>query len=801
MWAYCLHQPERVAFSVAALLLALGLGLCNGLGQLDTFIRDSYSAPPPVADVVVVAIGPECVASVGRWPWPREVHADLLERISAQKPLAVGMDMVLAAPTADLPGGRRVAVALGTSPDLIPAVFKAMLAGRELTGDASIDPVPPRVPQGPQTSAAAMVVRHSLLTDGGSSDQWWRHIAVGIINTAAQPGSEAATDVAQSFMMRVSTESRPVPHESRTRLVSMPAPAYQTVTAREVLAGTVAPTLFAGRVVLVGVGASGLLDARALMRTGPAQAGGGVEASAGIAAALLRDHPHVRIEPWQTALFTVGMTMLLLIALWSQSPVSAFARCLVIVAAGLAASYVAWHTAGLWVAPGALLMACTPIFALLTYRLAGRGTLQIGFPSLAPVMAARLYAGGPRTPRQLLPDMSANGRSHRDMARDGLRDGSPDVPRDTLRDVQSGEAEDRGVDHQRELLSLRDLLMAAIESLPDIILVCQDSGRVVIGNLAAANYFGASSANLRNCSLLALLSGLMPADGVAWTDTGGEFGFARYQQGIECRDGNGAEFLLKCAPCVSLPAGGEGWIVSLIDVAALHEAERRRDDAMRFLSHDMRSPLTAILALLSLNREDATALPADEMLSRIRRLASRSLTLAESFVQLARAQPPEHAREAVDLADIVMDAADDCWSQAQSKRIVIDVDVPPNAAHTLGDRELIRRAVINLVNNAVKFSPRSSRVVCAVSLVEAEWCIAVRDEGRGIAFEDREQLFKKFVRLGEHEPDAEPGVGLGLAFTKTVVDRHNGRIEVDSVLGVGSEFRLYLKAMAGMPGA
>ena len=791
MRAHVLQQPKHVAFGVAVLLLALALGLCNGLGHVDTVIRNGYArmAPtPPAAEVVVVAIGPECVASVGRWPWPREVHAELLERISAQRPLAVGMDMVLATPSPDLPGGRRLAVALGTSPELVPTVFNAMLAGRDLNGEASVDSTPAPVWQMPQAPTAAAAVRYSLLADGSTSDQWWRHIAVGIIDTGAMSGSNADTTGSPLRLTRVNAVSKPDPAEAVTRLLSMPAPAYQTVTARDVLAGTVAPTLFAGRVVLVGVGTAGLLDARALMRTGPAQMDGGVEASADIASALLRGDSGLRVESWHNALFTGGVTLLLLLALWAQPPLRAFTLCMVIVSLGLAASYAAWHLAGLWVAPGALLLASTPMFALLSYRLVGHLPLHIGFASFVPVMAARLHAGGPVTSRQLLPGSNADRRGRRDMSRDASPATQPMV-------AQDGEAE-----HQRDVQSLRDLLMAAIESLPDIILVCQASGRVVIGNLAAASYFGATSVSLSNRSLSTLLSGLTPINGSAcagaWEGaSGSNFAFARFQQGVECRDEKGAEFLFKCAPCANLPADGEGWIVSLVNVAALHEAERRRDDAMRFLSHDMRSPLTAILALLSLNREDATELPADEMLSRIRRLASRSLALAESFVQLARAEPPEHARDPVDLADIVMDAADDCWSQAQAKRIVIDVDVPPSAAQTLGDQELIRRAVINLVNNAVKFSPRSSRVVCAVSLVDDAWCIAVRDEGRGIAFEDRELLFKKYARLGDCEPDAEPGVGLGLAFTKTVVDRHNGRIEVDSMLGVGSEFRLYLKAM------
>ncbi|QEI07085.1 CHASE2 domain-containing protein [Pigmentiphaga aceris] len=813
MLASYVQQPERIAFSVAVMLLATGLGLCNGLGRMDTVIRDGYtaSAPTPlVADVVVVTIGADCVASIGRWPWPREVHADLLERISAQRPLAVGMDMVLSMPTPDLPTGRHLAVAMGTSPALVPAVFQSVLAGRELNGEASLDPAPAMAWHGPDVESAASMLRHSLLAVGGDNDRWWRQMAVGVVDTTVVPDPMLRGGLTRAALMSVSTGSTMMPGSEPRSLRSArhaQLHPYTTVRAQDVMDGKVAPDVFAGQVVLVGVGASGLQDARALMRTGPMHVGVGIETSAGIADAFLHANPYVRIDAWQNALFTASLALLLLVAMWSHPPARAFKICAAIIFAGVGASYAAWCIAGLWVAPGALLLVGAPVFAVLTRRLANSLLPRAEYSVAGPVMAARLH-GEPMKPRQSSPvqpglkqqnaDQQNSKQQHSKQSNptqlNAQLNGNGHAHHDTTTNGRLLDPDDAEVDYSRERQSVRDFLMAAIESLPDIILVCHASGRVVIGNLAAATYFGASSANLHDRKLDTLLAGLTPVGGGAWGGSGSRFDFAMYQHGVECRDDKGAEFLLKCAPCMTL-ADGEGWIVSLVDVAALHEAERRRDDAMRFLSHDMRSPLTAILALLTLNREDATELPPAEMLSRIRRLASRSLALAESFVQLARAEPPEHEREPVDLADIVMDAADDCWSQAQSKRITIDVDVPPNAAQSLGDRELVRRAVINLVNNAVKFSPRESRVVCAVYQVEGDWCVAVRDEGRGIAFEDRELLFKKFARLGEREPDAEPGVGLGLAFTKTVVDRHGGRIEVDSVLGVGSEFRIYLKAM------
>jgi signal transduction histidine kinase/CHASE2 domain-containing sensor protein len=774
----CLRHPGRIAFSIAMLGLAIGLGLFNGLGRLDAIVYGAFAATTPSAstpEVVVVVIGPDCAKQVGRWPWAQDVHVQLIERISAQAPLALGVDMVLAVPTPDRPAGQRLAVAMARTADALPPMLTAVLAGRSLVGEAAFESMVEAAVHAERASERSAVgaLRHNLLA-GAGVQRWWQHLAVGTIDTAWVSG----TGIGDVAMWRDPAAGGLVHRVSaiRTSHPAQPsaAPAYLKVTAGNVLSGKVPPDVFRDRLVVVGMASSGMLDARALMRSGPVQVTGGVDMSAGIADVLWQSGREIEAEGWQNGAFTAAFAALLLTAMWSQPPGRALKASVAIMVLGMALAYAAWRVAGVWFAPGALLVVALPLFAMLTHRLSS--DTHPAAEAVPSAMAARLHPAEPDRPRSqrgsglASRDASVNGQAHR--------------PRE-------GSQPNHG-----ELQSLRDFLMAAIESLPDIILVCQASGQVVIGNQAAARYFGLDAAALRGQRLLGLLERLTPAPGFAWGGTDGEFEFPRHQHGVECRDASGAEFLLKCAPCGSVPFEKEGWIVSLVDVGALRDAERRRDDAMRFLSHDMRSPLTAILALLTLQREGDEELPQAEILSRIRRLASRSLALAESFVQLARAEPLEHAREPLDLADIVMDAADDCWSQAQAKRITIDVDVPPNAAQTEGDRELVRRAVINLVNNAVKYSPRGSRVVCAVYRIEDEWCVAIRDEGRGIAFEDRERLFKKFVRLGEREPDAEPGIGLGLAFTKTVVDRHGGRIEVDSVLGVGSEFRFYLKAIA-----
>jgi signal transduction histidine kinase len=140
---------------------------------------------------------------------------------------------------------------------------------------------------------------------------------------------------------------------------------------------------------------------------------------------------------------------------------------------------------------------------------------------------------------------------------------------------------------------------------------------------------------------------------------------------------------------------------------------------------------------------------------------------------------------------VLLDAVDDCWSLARAGQIELHSALPEGEALVQGDRGLLTRAAVNLVHNAVKFSRPGTRVDCSLQRSADRWCVAVRDQGPGMAPAERERLFERFARGSE--PRAE-GVGLGLAFTRTVAERHGGQLVLDSTPGVGSEFRILLPA-------
>lgn len=113
-------------------------------------------------------------------------------------------------------------------------------------------------------------------------------------------------------------------------------------------------------------------------------------------------------------------------------------------------------------------------------------------------------------------------------------------------------------------------------------------------------------------------------------------------------------------------------------------------------------------------------------------------------------------------------------------------------AYALGDQTLLMRALCNLIDNAIKYSPADTRIDCGIEEDDGYWRISVRDQGRGIAAQDLDSLFEPFSRMAADTRKDVGGAGLGLAFVRTVAQRHGGTAQVSSEPGRGSVFSLRL---------
>lgn len=223
---------------------------------------------------------------------------------------------------------------------------------------------------------------------------------------------------------------------------------------------------------------------------------------------------------------------------------------------------------------------------------------------------------------------------------------------------------------------------------------------------------------------------------------------------------------------------------------ASRTAQQTREDTMRFVSHDLRSPLAAIINLIELQPEEVELLPA------VRTQAQNALSLADEFFRLARAEASDPTRyEPTELVAIVDDAADEVWALARKAGTEVRRQRAADEAWVRGNAELLRRAVVNLLSNAIKYGGSSGPIELSLCSAGSEWLVQVADHGPGIPPEYRERLFRRFGRLPDAIERGIPGVGLGLAMVHTVAERHGGGVSVECPSVGGSVFSLRLPAV------
>jgi signal transduction histidine kinase len=233
------------------------------------------------------------------------------------------------------------------------------------------------------------------------------------------------------------------------------------------------------------------------------------------------------------------------------------------------------------------------------------------------------------------------------------------------------------------------------------------------------------------------------------------------------------------------------------------EAERARyQEAVHFVSHEMRTPLTTIQGSSDLMRryklsEGKRQEIADRISSESRRLAR----MIETFLSVERlsAGEMELKQEVFAARELVEVCIERARPLAERKQIRIDTERLTEAQLT-GDRELMEYAVYNLLTNAVKYSPAETLVTVRSRRDDGRLRISVQDQGIGMDQDEVKKIFQKFYRTRRAEASGEKGTGIGLSIVEQIVTHHGGKIEVTSQPGRGSCFTLVLPAQVA-PGA
>jgi two-component system phosphate regulon sensor histidine kinase PhoR len=241
-------------------------------------------------------------------------------------------------------------------------------------------------------------------------------------------------------------------------------------------------------------------------------------------------------------------------------------------------------------------------------------------------------------------------------------------------------------------------------------------------------------------------------------------------------------------------------LMTFHDLTPLRRVEEMRADFVANASHELRTPLAALSGFIETlqgsARDDAKA--RERFLPIMQEQARRMARLIDDLLSLSRIELNAHRRPdtPVDLVPIVRQVADGLQTLARDRGVTVHIDAA-NAMRVPGDRDELVRVFENLVENALKYGAAGKRVDIGFSEGESpegeqEARISVRDYGPGIAPEHVPRLTERFYRVDVRESRAQGGTGLGLALVKHILNRHHGRLLIESMPGAGATFTIYL---------
>ena len=747
--------------------------LCAALALLATWFgwgwridQTGYDAAMSMAtheiddDITIVAIDDPSLAEIGRWPWRRSVHAALLERLAEAGAKVVALDIILNEPNPDDPAADRVlARAIRDSGNVVLPVVQAS-RGNRITGEAL--PAPAF-----RASAAALGHIHVELDPDGIARSVYLWEGFG---TPRYPQLALAT-LQQADPASAARYAPPVNgagatwHRSDWLRIPFSGPpgSYRHVSYADVLRGDVDPAVLRDKVVFVGATAMGMADSVPTPTSGFNRPMPGVEVNATVYSALRRgDGVHMMPLPLAGALAAAIVVGLMVIMLRS-TPRGALLIAFLASAGTLVLSASLLHSAQWWFPPFGAILGCVLCYPLWSWR-----RLEAAQRHLDDQLEILHRDAGMLFP-VMQPHLPA------------IHDADPLQAR--IRRVT------QAVQRQREV---RRFIADTLDTLPVGAVVTNSAHEVMLCNRQAMALLEANRPDDVAHALAALE---WPRD-----SDDGDMPVPDAHGKVVTREldaPSGARVLVSVSGLVNAAGTRIGTVLGLADITRIHEAQRSREETMHYLSHDLRSPIASILTLIEAERISGDVPPSgQELLRQLNRYANSALKLADDLFRLVRAESVDAAsfRE-FSLVAAVQDAADEVWVLARAR--TVQVTVRPvvddeEACFVRGDRELVRRALVNLLGNAIKYGPSDSEVLVEIKRDGGAWAVSITDHGEGIRHELLPRLFRRFGRLPTAASRREAGLGLGLMIVKTVAERHGGHIHVASTPGEGSTFTLSL---------
>jgi CHASE2 domain-containing sensor protein/signal transduction histidine kinase len=843
-----LSEPVRSALIL--LLFTAFLAASGWLLRWDLLLYDLQmggTSMPASEDIVIVAVDEKSLKALGRWPWSRRVHAELVDRLTQSGAKAIVFDILMTEEDRDDP---EADIQLIQSVAASERVFMPVVLEQRSQGGMLIESMP--LPALSNVVAGLGHVHMELDADGiarsvflyeGLGKAYWPHLMLSLLHWL-HPDKYAI-------------ESNPLPkqtpnahlisrHTHRLIPFSGPAGHYSRFSYSQVIEGDFSAEMFRDRIVLVGVTATGIGDALPTPLSGFGAPMPGVEINANILDSLRRGEA---VSPVSYLTHLLGTTLVVLLPFLFYPYFSTRAAPLVSVALVVGFVLVNWillQGLGIWFPPAAALLGLTLSYPLWSWRRLDQAVRYLNeqlermqweqqllpvhqppgeiasamrfLSRLMPLQGWVVYDA--RTGRQLMGDGENLGKPL-----DSLTEGSwarsgaeiwtqiqrPDsywqlglvwprnaVPQGSaLRLVNDfayqfsekpstsqGSVFERvelRMQQMREatarLQRFRNLINSAVGQMDDGLMVINSHGQVVMSNPRSAFYLGKEQdQDLLGEDAYQLLSVLELQGSESWEGVFKMVMLIGEPMRFEAIRQPDTELFVQLKSLVGLEAGIHGMIVNLSYIGTLKRSERIRAKMLNFLSHDIRSPITSLLSLTqSQQRRQGSA---TELAEAIEPLARRSLKLADDFLRLARAEAVEVASFTdTDFVSVAYNALDEIYIQAKTRNVTFQSHFAEEELWLLGDPGLLERALFNLLENAVKFSPPGSQVNLNIERVDSRVVCEITDQGPGIPANQLNEIFLPFSQSSLKPLTDVQGVGLGLSFVKVVADKHHGRVD------------------------
>jgi signal transduction histidine kinase len=330
------------------------------------------------------------------------------------------------------------------------------------------------------------------------------------------------------------------------------------------------------------------------------------------------------------------------------------------------------------------------------------------------------------------------------------------------------------------------LTMSLLNSITDPLLVLDENRQIALMNSAAESAFNTTIDHARHKTL----RDIVDSESLAALAEGGD-------SLEEWSTQDGLKVFAPRLAVIQKPADNsvEGWILALRDISQFKKLNRNQAEFMRIVSHDLRSPLTSMqgfASMLELGLVGELNEKQSHFVEKILAGITQMTALVDNIQDAGRYDPEtgfyEMSRSQCDLGEMVNKIVQNHLVPAEKQELSISVQVADDVPIINADVNMLERAVTNLVDNAIKYTPNGGKIDVGVKRQKDEVIISVSDTGLGITPENQKHLFERHVRVARQEHKKIKGSGLGLFIVRSVAQRHGGDAWVESVENKGSTF-------------